>query len=434
MSTDSTILDRLYTRLHGWAHYLCTLFVELPVILRVLLIYGLSRLWGVAVFSMVGRQQLWGPWGERLGYLELISTWDSGWYWQIADRGYPVELPQDMSGTVMQNQWAFYPLFPLTSGYISRTTGLEYYAVASTVALLAGFIAAWIVYKLCIASLQALGRTDAAENTSLGCWAVAVFAFLPVAPVLQAPYAESVNLIFLAWALYLMVRARYLLLLPVAALACLSRPVGVPLGAAAGLWWFICLITDMRADARRRADEETPRGFWRIFASRAVQLCSALMVCACALIWPAIAWAVTGRVDAYTATETAWRSSHLALFEPWLKQGSIYFGVFSIPLLVLLVVVFALVLLSPAVRGVLSGPLILWCACYAAYLLIFLNPQSSTFRLLLPLFPLVLPMVAVSASRAYRWLLVLSGATLQLVWVGWLWHWKQNPGGGDYPP
>ena len=107
---------------------------------------------------------------------------------------------------------------------------------------------------------------------------------------------------------------------------------------------------------------------------------------------------------------------------------------FSIPLLVLLVVVFALVLLSPAVRGVLSGPLILWCACYAAYLLIFLNPQSSTFRLLLPLFPLVLPIVAVSASRAYRWLLVLSGATLQLVWVGWLWHWKQNPGGGDYPP
>ena len=60
MSTDSTILDRLYTRLHGWGHYLCTLFVELPVILRVLLIYGLSRLWGVAVFSMVGRQQLWG--------------------------------------------------------------------------------------------------------------------------------------------------------------------------------------------------------------------------------------------------------------------------------------------------------------------------------------------------------------------------------------
>ena len=82
----------------------------------------------------------------------------------------------------------------------------------------------------------------------------------------------------------------------------------------------------MRADARRRADGETPCGFWRIFASRAVQLVSALMVCACALIWPAIAWAVTGRVDAYTATETAWRSSHLALFEPWLKQGSVANG------------------------------------------------------------------------------------------------------------
>ncbi len=225
-----------------------------------------------------------GAVGERLGYLEFISTWDSGWYWQIADRGYPVELPQDMSGTVMQNQWAFYPLFPLTSGYISRTTGLEYYAVASTVALLAGFIAAWIVYRLCIASLQALGRTDAAENTSLGCWAVAVFAFLPVAPVLQAPYAESVNLIFLAWTLYLMVRARYLLLLPVAALACLSRPVGVPLGAAAGLWWFICLITDMRADARRRADGK-PHAVSGVFSPPARCSCAAPLWCARALLF-----------------------------------------------------------------------------------------------------------------------------------------------------
>ena len=29
---------------------------------------------------------------------------------------------------------------------------------------------------------------------------------------------------------------------------------------------------------------------------------------------------------------------------------------------------------------------------------------------------------------------VVFGALLQLVWVGWLWHWKQLPGGGDYPP
>lgn len=434
MHTEQTALDRLYVWLYGVAGRGATVFMGLPMLLQILLIYGVSRLWGVAVYSMVGRQQLWGPWGEHLGYLDFISTWDAGWYHHIAQSGYPARLPLTASGAVAQNPWAFYPIFPLTSGYLSHLTGIDYYVWASTIALLAGFVAAWAIYKLFVASLQVLGRNDTAEHQSLGRWAVAVFAFLPVAPVLQAPYAESVNLIFVAWSLYLLMRGRYLWMILPAALACLSRPVGVPLGAAVGLWWFGSLVRDVRADARARARGEAARGFWGVFASRAVQLLSALVVCGCALIWPLIAWAGTGRMDAYTATETAWRSSHLAPFEPWLTQGELYFGVFAIPLLVLLIAGFTLVLLSRTVRSTLTAPLIVWCACYAAYLLIFLNPQSSTFRLLLPLFPLVLPLVAVSSSRAYRWLLVVSGATLQLVWVGWLWLWKQNPGGGDYPP
>ena len=119
---------------------------------------------------------------------------------------------------------------------------------------------------------------------------------------------------------------------------------------------------------------------------------------------------------------------------PWISQGIAYFGYFTILLFPLLIVGYAAFLASPLVKRVLASPIILWCACYGAYLLIFLNPQSSTFRLLLPLFPLMLPIVAISSSRAYRWLLIGSGALLQFVWVGWLWHWKQLPGGGDYPP
>ena len=75
-----------------------------------------------------------------------------------------------------------------------------------------------------------------------------------------------------------------------------------------------------------------------------------------------------------------------------------------------------------------------WIAAYGCYLLLVLNPQTSTFRLLLPWAPLAAALVHVSGSRAYRTLLVVTGAVLQIVWVGWLWHWKQLPGGGDYPP
>ena len=90
--------------------------------------------------------------------------------------------------------------------------------------------------------------------------------------------------------------------------------------------------------------------------------------------------------------------------------------------------------MSPLARRVLAAPLNLWCLSYFAYLILFLNPQSSTFRLLLPLFPLVIVVAAASRSRAYRWALLVAGACAQWGWVGWLWHWKQLPGGGDYPP
>ena len=50
----------------------------------------------------------------------------------------------------------------------------------------------------------------------------------------------------------------------------------------------------------------------------------------------------------------------------------------------------------------LGTELRLWCCCYMGYLLVFLHPQTSTFRMLLPLFPLALSAALVSRSRAYR--------------------------------
>lgn len=96
----------------------------LPAWLSVLLIYGISRVWGYVVFAVVGQQQLRGPWGEHLDYLSFISIWDAGWYEQIALNGYPSELPINAMGAVQQNQWAFYPIFPLLSQGISSLTGI----------------------------------------------------------------------------------------------------------------------------------------------------------------------------------------------------------------------------------------------------------------------------------------------------------------------
>lgn len=309
-------------------------FLRLPAWLQVMLVYAFSRVWGFIIFSVVGNQQLLGPWGQHLGYLPFISTWDSSWYGQIAQSGYPSKLPYDSTGAVAQNPWAFYPLFPLIAGGINRITGIGYYPVAATVALLAGFAAAWVIYLLFTTSLNIVGYRDqshgekvseAASSTedqkdvktsrhNLALWAVAAVAFLPVAPVLQVPYAESLNLVFLVWVLLLMMRKQYLLMMPVALLACLSRPVGVPLGATAGLWWFACLITEAKAQQQRRQRGEDQEGFESVFLRSLPQLGSALFICFCALIWPIYAWQITGRIDAYTATETA---GARAILHPW---------------------------------------------------------------------------------------------------------------------
>nr|WP_239478747.1 hypothetical protein [Rothia sp. ZJ1223] len=408
----------------------------LPVWTQVLAVYGVSRVWGWLVFSTVAAQQMVSPWGEGpLSYSRFLGLWDAGWYEQIAHEGYPTTLPRDANETVEQNTWAFMPLFPLVAGALAAGLGTPYMSVAIALALFSGFAASWAIYLLFGEALRRTGYTRRIQRQhgaqthesahTLALWAVALVGFAPVSAILQVPYAESFNLLFLATTLYLLLRQRYFLLLPFALATCLSRPIGVPLGATLGLWWAWCLITDVY---QHRAP------WMRAFTQRAPQLMSALAVCGFALLWPALAWWATGQMDAYTATETAWRGTHLTVILPWFTQSYHYLGVIGPMAFLLLLAGGVAALLTPVTSRVLPPELRLWCACFAGYLLLFWFPQSSTFRMLLPLFVLALPIVALSTSRAYRYLLLLTGATGQWVWVGWLWHWKQLPGGGDYPP
>lgn len=422
-----------------WWMNIRTLFFRVPAWVQVLLIFGLSRLWGTAVFLMTARQQLTNPWtSAHPTYLQFISYWDAGWYRQIAIDGYPADLPVGQNGVVQQNTWAFYPIFPLLASALNHLTGLGYYASASTISVVAGLATALVLYRLFI---ECLGQTtwgrslDGETQRSMSLWGVAVFGFLPVSAVLQIPYAESFNLLFLSLTFLYMVRGIWYLAIPNALIACLSRPIGVPLGAAAGLYWLGCAVQQYREKSREDTSGASPTTFIAHSLKETWgQLVAALMMCGFALLWPAIAWYRTGRMDAYTATETAWRGKDLAPVVPWFTQGKYYFGELGYIVVIILVVGYFLLLFSRVVRRVLPPVLVTWCACYFGYLVLFLNPQSSTFRLLLPLFPLVLPLVTLSASKAYRYLLIFSGAMGQLWWVSWLWHWKQVPGGGDFPP
>lgn len=383
-------------------------------------IYVTARLVSALIFMAAALHQGPNPWfPAKPDYWNFINIWDARWYGEVIANGYPSVLPTDALGNVQENAWAFYPLYPALAGGLTGLTGIHPAASLTIVAMLAGWAAALAVYPLF--------RRKAAHGTSL--WGVAFFATFPVSAVLQVPYAEPLSLLLLALALLLVVRRRYLWALPVSVLLCLSRPVGVPFAAMLGILFLVRLLARLREGRGTAPDSGTspPGELLRLAVLTAVTGLAALA-------WPAAAWAATGDIQAYTKTETVWRGHDLVPFKPWFDTGVDLFGpVLGVVAPFVFVALFgAMLYLPPVVR--LGVELRLWCACYMGYLVVFLHPQTSTFRMLLPLFPLALGAALLSRSKAYRGTVVTMFLLLQIVWIVWLWAWAQLPGGGDYPP
>ena len=141
-----------------------------------------------------------------------------------------------------------------------------------------------------------------------------------------------------------------------------------------------------------------------------------------------IAGIATGDPGAYLATELAWRRHWIVggvdgfvPFEGWVQASQFWFDLWGMPTwwgpvaLVLLVVGAAVALLRARQVRALGPDLRLWSASYLLYLLAVFFPQSSTFRLLLPLSPLW-GAVAVPRSRVWR-----VGVLVCCLLGQWLW-------------
>ncbi|AXJ11993.1 glycosyltransferase family 39 protein [Arthrobacter sp. PM3] len=386
-------------------------------------LYIAARLVSACIFMAAALHQGVNPWfPAKPDYWNFINIWDARWYAEALQHGYPALLPTSAEGIVQENAWAFYPLFPMLGRVLSGLTGTGPAWSLTVIALVAGLGAVLVAYRIF--------RHRAGHRTAL--WGVVFLAAFPVAPVLQVPYAESLNLLLLGGALLLVMERRYLWAMPVALLMCLSRPTGVPLAATMGLLFLYRLWQRVTAQ-RKTVQGETVPGIHsnaQLWSLAGLTAASGIG----ALLWPAIAWASTGDPGAYTKTETAWRGDDLVPFKPWFDTGVMLFGpTLGVLAPFVLVAAFTLLMMSRPVVA-LGTELRLWCCCYMGYLLVFLHPQTSTFRMLLPLFPLALSAALVSRSRAYRGTVVVMFVLLQIVWIVWLWAWAPLPGGGDYPP
>jgi hypothetical protein len=384
--------------------------------LQVLAVFVAGRIVSTAILLVAATRQGASPWsGPAPAYGTFINYWDSGWYERIFHEGYPTELPRDARGVVSHNQWAFYPLYPGLVRLLDAATGLGWGLLAPLVSVAAAAGAALMVYRLFRL------RTDHRRAMA----GVAVVSFAPVAAVLQVPYAESLHLLLLVTALHLVATRRYYAAMPVVVLMCLTRPAGVPFALLVG----ILFLHTFHAATRGRDAEGREQARSRLRALFGLGVVSSLA----AVTWPLLAWLATGRRDAYVATETAWRGQPLAPFLPWFEAPASVLGPAAGALVVTALLLGATGLfLTPAVRS-LGVVLASWCAAYLVYLAAFWDPQSSTWRILLPLFPLALALVGGSWTRLL-WVLLPVSVLLQFLWVDWLWAWTPTGAEGDYPP
>lgn len=388
---------------------------RVPWPVPVLAVFLAGRLVSTVILLLAASRQGASPWsGPSPAYGTFIDYWDSGWYERIFTEGYPSDLPRDAGGTVLHNQWAFHPLFPGLVRALDAVTGLGWGILAPSVSIAAAAGASLVVYRLFRL------RSDAAGALA----GVAVVSFAPVAAILQVPYAESLHLLLLASALYLVATHRYYAAMPVVVLMCSARPAGVPFAIMVGILFLHALQVAHRSDdaaGRSAAGRVRPLFLLGVVASLS------------AVAWPVAAWVVTGQRDAYVATETAWRGEALAPFVPWFEAPAAVLGPAAGALVVVALVMGAAALfLSPGMRsiGLVLGA---WCAGYLLYLAAFWDPQSSTWRILLPLFPLALAAARLGGGRVL-WVLLPVSVVLQFLWVDWLWAWTPSGPDGDYPP
>ena len=325
-------------------------------------------------------------------YFSFLNIWDVEWYGRIFKDGYPTVLPLNDSGFVQQNTWAFLPLFPM----LVKLTFLPWQFGAPLLATVFALLFAFSAHRLFV---RILGEGSKAN------WALVFVLTCASSPVLQTGYAESLSLLAITLVLHGFLAKRYWLTYASLVVVAFSRP-GVL--AFAAMFGIILLV---------RLYQRNSEGRLQLVLLAAW---SGLL----GLAWPFIAGLVTGRPDAYFATEMAWRygytgSTHFTPFSGFIIAFQNFFGG-PIGILIYLILVANLVYLFFAKEVIALGEVRWFAAGYLLYLFAVFYPQSSSFRLLLPLFILG-GALSLKASGVSRWLIAGLFVVTQVVWVATCW-------------
>jgi hypothetical protein len=328
----------------------------------------------------------------------VVTNWDGNWYRSIVEDGYPSVLPVDSRGVVQQNEWAFYPVYPMVVRGAMAATSLPFTPGAWLVSLLFGAAAMVALFNLV---RDRMGRFGA--SALVAC----VMAYV-TAPVLQVAYTEGLALLLVVLFIGAVRRRRLAAAVALAVALSLTRPIALPLGLVMGT----ALFHDWLAERRRGLRPRMP----------VKAVLTTVAVLATAGLWPLIAWAVTGRRDAFFETQAAWPVNRNGL-GGWLGD---MVQLTPRGLIGIAVVVFICGVCMRPEAALWGRELRIWSVVYPLYLILASRPSPSILRYLMlaiaPLWPF--PGAGVTYLRQVRWAtpvilgaLITIGLVAQYFWV-----------------
>ncbi|WP_435222214.1 glycosyltransferase family 39 protein [Streptomyces sp. Tue6028] len=342
----------------------------------------------------------WSAANGKSAHTLLTARWDALWYTRVADLGYGYEVR--LPNGDLHSNLAFFPLLPWLERLGSALTPLSSADAGLLVSTSASLAAAWGIFAV---AEHVYGRRA-------GVCAVLVWAVLPVGVVQSMAYSESLFTALAAWSLYAVLTGRWVTAGLLAALAGLTRPVGVAVVAAV---WVTAAMSFVR-DRSAPGPDGAPR--WR----RAVGMLLAPLGAAGYVLWVGRR---TGKGPlGYLDVQAGWRNGFdggyaFARFvaDKFTSFPSALAGVGLIVGVALVVWLYV-----TCVRQGQPLPLLVYSGIVTALALCASSYFGSKPRLLLPAFPLLLPLaLALSRLRTPRSAAVLGGVAAASAVYGAFW-------------
>ncbi|MFF6950036.1 mannosyltransferase family protein [Streptomyces iakyrus] len=350
---------------------------------------------------------LWSAARDKSAYTLLTARWDALWYVRVAELGYGYEV-RLANGDVHSNL-AFFPLLPWLERLVAAVSPLSYADGGFLVSLVASLAAAWGIFAV----------ADHVYGRRAGVCAVLLWAVLPVGIVQSMAYSESLFTALAAWALYAVLTGRWVTAGALALFAGLTRPVGLAVVAAV---WVAAVASFVRDRGAPGQDEPHVTDGPATRVRRVLGMALAPLGTAGYVLWVGHR---TGKGPlGYLDVQAGWRNGFdggyafarfvaekLASFPSALAGAGLVAGVASVVWLYV-----------TGVRQRQPLPLLVYSGVVTALALCASSYFGSKPRLLLPAFPLLLPLaLGLARARLRRSVAILGAVAVASAAYGAFW-------------